>query len=104
MLRKNGNLGELSSSEGMLTVCAEGQCVNLAEENAWFDMNTMTNKSLQTPFKARKENYISNDCEEMKDEDDSNSNPCNLNEIILYAPSENDRSMYKDHPIICVNS
>ena len=106
MLRKNGNLGEFSSSEGMLTFCAEEQCVNFKEEKAWIDKNTLKNKTSQTPFKSHKENNISNNGEEMKDEDDSNSNPCNLNEIILYAPSENDntRSMYKDHPVICVNN
>ena len=101
MLRKNGNLGEFSSTEGMLTVCAEEQCVNFKKEKAWIDKNTLKNKTLQTPFKSLKENNISNNGEEMKDKDDSN-----LNEIILYDPSENDntRSMYKDHPVICVNS
>ena len=106
MLRKNGNLGEFCSSEGMLTVCAEEQCVNLKKEKAWIDKNTLKNKTSQTPFKSHYENNISNNGEEMKDEDDNNSNFYNLNEIILYAPSENDntRSMYKDHPVICVNS
>ena len=62
-------------------------------------MNTMKNKSLQTPFKSHKEDNISINGEEMKDD----SNFYNLNEIILYAPSENGntRSMYKDRPYLC---
>ena len=98
MLRKTGNLGEFSSSEGM--------CVNLAGEKAGIDLNTMNNISLQTPYKARKEDYISKDGEEIKNDDDSKSNSLNLNDMILYAPSENDstRSIKKGHPIICVNS
>ena len=42
----------------------------------------------------------------MKDKDDNNSNFYNLNEIILYAPSQNynTRSMYKDNLVFCINS
>jgi hypothetical protein len=106
MLRKNGNLGEFSSSEGILAVCADGQFVNLAWENAWIDMDTMKNKTLQPPFKACKEHFISNNGKEMKEEDDSNSKSCNLFDLILYGPSENDnyRPVNKGHPIIFVKT
>ena len=98
MLRKNGNLLDFSSNDCM-TVCDERECVNLGREK------TMKNKSLQTPFKALKENYISIDGNVIKDDDYIISKSCNLNDLILYAMCENDNSkpINKDHSILCVD-
>ena len=59
MLRKNGNLGELSSVGGMLTVCAEGQFKNLTGKQIQIDKNR-----------------------KIKNEAEINSNSCILNDEV----------------------